>query len=75
MCGEGAVILISARASMSQQKLADLFELMHSAPESFRTLRAVIRTTSNYEPLRRAQAREFEGGRLALTGCPMDPHD
>ena len=43
-----------------RSELADLFELMHGAPDSFRTLRAVIRTTSDYEPLRSAQAREFE---------------
>ncbi len=41
-------------------ELADLFELMHGAPESFRTLRAVIRDRSDYEPSRRAWADRLE---------------
>src|SRR5438128_2318388 len=41
-------------------ELADLFELMHGAPESFRTLRAAIRDRRDYEPSRRSRAERFE---------------
>jgi hypothetical protein len=41
-------------------ELAELFELMHGAPVSFRTLRAVIRDWGDYEPSRRARAELFE---------------
>lgn len=41
-------------------ELAELFELMHGAPESFRTLHAVIRDSIDYEPVRRLHARQLE---------------
>ncbi len=41
-------------------ELADLFELMHGAPESFRTLRATIGTWSDVELGARAGERWLE---------------
>jgi hypothetical protein len=41
-------------------ELAELFELMHGAPESFRTLRAVIRDSIDHEPVRRRHAQQLE---------------
>jgi len=53
----------------AHSELADLFELMHGAPEGFRTLRATVRMWRDNEVYRRADSRWVEQVRSA--GCPV----
>jgi hypothetical protein len=64
-------------------ELADLFELMHGAPESFRTLLGTVRRWHDHEVDRRADARWTEQvrsrgdhvGAAGVLGCCGDDGD